>query len=95
MLTIDEIDSPENDSALMNLIVRQTSEKRFALRSMKWQDGSQKMQIAFNPELPLEVSDSGRTEVSFSIVAGKMSKGVCGTVCIERLAEKLVLHWQP
>lgn len=91
-LIINEL---RTNSTSLSFIVKTNDSQEFGLRSVRLHNNSQTMQIRFEPELPLNLSVSGKFETAFAISQGKYENIVSGTVSVEQLEGKLRLRWQP
>lgn len=93
-LTVGETGSPQNESAPISFVIKNTPQG-FAMRLLKLENRGRQMQIAFSPELPLYPAVSGKIEIAFTVSQGKMEKAASGAIVIERVENKLWLRLLP
>lgn len=93
-LVVNEVGSQVAVTSLLQLVINNTP-KGFTLRSVELNNNSQSMRIKFEPELPLDFSNSTDFEGSFIINQGE-NKNVAGGIIVGRYQKDnyINLKWQ-
>ena len=97
-LVIDEVNPPKEKPSLIRVVLHITS-KGYNLRAVEMRNRSEKaeeMRIKFEPELPIQTSDSKKFEGKFMISQGERENIVSGIISRKQLESNVVrLRWEP
>jgi hypothetical protein len=93
-LVIDEVNTPNGKNSQLRLVIHLTPQG-YNLRAVEIKSKSQEMRIKFEPELPIQTSDTAKFEGKFIISQGENRTVAGGAILAEQTGGKLGLKWQP